>query len=150
MTLGLARSSGDPLLRVTSHVETIADSLEVVNNLITSPLVFTYVGYAASPASADPVLVVAGLAGAVTGKVAVVAVLSRTGLLRVFSKTEVASLVAVRGALESAIALTALNLGVLSTREFSSLVLTALLTYPLAATTLVLQRVSNQRRGLHR
>jgi Kef-type K+ transport system membrane component KefB len=147
MTLGLARSLGDPLLRVASHVETIADSLEVVNNLITSPLVFTYVGYAVSPESADPVLVVAGLAGAVAGKVAVVAVLSRTGLLRVFSKTEVASLVAVRGALESAIALTALNLGVLSTREFSSLVLTALLTYPLAATTLVLSRANSPRRG---
>ena len=142
IALGLARSSGDPLLRVAGHVEAVADGLEVVNNLITMPLVFTYIGYAAAPASVDPALVAVGLAGAVVGKVVVVEALTRARLVPVFSKVEVASLVTVRGALESAIALTALSLGVLSTREFSSLILVVLLTYPLAASTLALRRAS--------
>jgi len=142
IALGLARSSGDPLLRVAGHVEAVADGLEVVNNLITMPLVFTYIGYAAAPASVDPALVAVGLAGAVVGKVVVVEALTRARLVPVFSKVEVASLVTVRGALESAIALTALSLGVLSTREFSSLILVVLLTYPLAASTLALRKAT--------
>ena len=149
MALGLARSSGDPLLRVASHVEAVADSLEVVNSLITTPLVFTYIGYVTTLASVDLALVLVGLAGALAGKVAVVTVLSRVKQVSIFSKAEVISLTTVRGTLESAIALTALKLGVLSVREFSSLIVVALLTYPLAASTLALHRFSSGG-GFHR
>jgi len=144
MVLGLARSSGDPLLRVASHVEAVADSLEVVNSLITTPLVFTYIGYVTTLASVDPALVLVGLAGALAGKVAVVTVLSKVKQVSVFSKAEVISLITVRGTLESAIALTALKLGVLNIGEFSSLIVVALLTYPLAVTILALHRVSGR------
>lgn len=145
MVLGLARSSGDPLLRIASHVETVADSLETVNNLITMPLVFTYIGYTTTLVSVNPTLTFAGLVGALTGKAVVVLTLSKTRLITVFSKTEVLSLITVRGALESAIALTALKLGVLSDGEFSSIIATALLTYPLAVSILAISRAKTNR-----
>lgn len=140
MVLGLARSSRDPLLKIASHIETVADSLEMINNLVMMPLVFTYIGYTSTLTSVDPIITFAGLVGALAGKAIVVLVLSKARLITVFSKAEVLSLITVRGALESAIALTALKLGVLSNREFSSIIATALLTYPLAVSILTLSR----------
>jgi len=147
--LGLARSSGDPLLRIASHVETVADSLETVNNLIVMPLVFTYIGYTITPVLVDPVLTLTGLAGALIGKAVVVIALSEINMISAFSKTEVLSLITVRGTLESAIALTALKLGILGDREFSSLIATALLTYPVAVSILTLSKINHSKNSSH-
>lgn len=147
--LGLARSSGDPLLRIASHVETVADSLETVNNLIVMPLVFTYIGYTITPVLVDPVLTLTGLAGALIGKAVVVIALSEINIISAFSKTEVLSLITVRGTLESAIALTALKLGILGDREFSSLIATALLTYPVAVSILTLSKINHSKNSSH-
>lgn len=140
IALSSLRFSGDPLLRMARHVEVVAESLEVMGRLVALPLVFSYVGFTVAPGAANQALVLAGLAGAVAGKAAVVLALSKVSLIDPLSRSEVTSLISVRGALESALALAALKLGVMNVEEFSSTVLISLLTYPTAVALLALSR----------
>lgn len=146
IVLGSAASSGDPLLKVARNVEALVDGLELVNGLVFLPLVFTYVGLGVSVAGANFCLVGLGLLGAVLGKHFVVALLKKANLVLPFSVREVAALITVRGSLESAIALAALKLDLLTSEEFATLVVISLLTYPISTALLSLaRRISGMR-----
>lgn len=138
--LGSAASSGDPLLKMARNVEALVGGLEMVNGLVFLPLVFTYVGLGVNVTVANPSVVGLGLLGAVLGKHLTVALLKRAGLVAPFSVREVAALITVRGSLESAIALAALELDLLTGEEFAALIVTSLLTYPVSTALLSLSR----------
>lgn len=140
MVLSSTRSSGDPLLKMARHVEAVREGLGLFNYGIAIPLVFMYIGLRADLATLSPLLLTLGLVGATMGKFLSVAALNKLALLPLVNPAEVAALATIRGSLESAIALTALKLGVLSSREFGTLIIVSLLTQPVSIVLLFIAR----------
>lgn len=146
IVLSSARFSGDPLLKVVSHVESLVEGLELVNSLVILPLVFTYIGLEADIASVNAVVVVAGLSAALLGKFLVTSLLKKLDLISPFSAGQVGALISLRGSLESTIALTALKMGLVGSEDFTALVAISLLTYP-AATSILAITLKNRGTG---
>lgn len=94
IVLSSARLSGDPLLKVVSHVESLVEGLELVNGLIILPqYLFTHIGLEAGIASVRAVMVVSGLSAALVGKFLVISLLKKLDLISPFSVSRVGALV---------------------------------------------------------